>query len=351
MSRKQQNAHWPILLFFLLPIIGIVGKIFPALVKLVANKLLQKIPGYFGEVDKINIELFSGRCFINQFFLNKIHDADIIQFPFFAAQQIDIKINRRKLLKGVVALNVKAYSAEFTFVRANNQEHVEHLHRPLRINIPYCIENFEVLEGIIGYEDSKQNPLRILQATGIHIMGMGLSNIADPDIILPSELYIEGKAYGGIVKGNLKLNVTAPAPTFDLNLEITGVQLHTLNRFFMAYGNFTIHEGNLSLFTEIAANGGKFKGYVKPLINDLAMLGPESNGFWSRLREALIGAVAEIFENHFEEQIASKIPFNGTFKKVDVHIGYAIMETLKNAFISALKPSIDFEININSIKG
>ena len=66
---------------------------------------------------------------------------------------------------------------------------------------------------------------------------------------------------------------------------------------------------------------------------------------------ALVGAVAFVFKNQSEDQFATKIPIEGTFTDPQPNIFYAVWQVLQNAFIQALTPSIDNEINLSSIKG
>ena len=53
--------------------------------------------------------------------------------------------------------------------------------------------------------------------------------------------------------------------------------------------------------------------------------------------------------NQKEDQIASKVRIEGDFKNPQTFTLDAIFEVLRNAFIQALLPSIDHEININSV--
>ena len=99
--------------------------------------------------------------------------------------------------------------------------------------------------------------------------------------------------YEGDFNLHMKLNALADKPTFDLDAELKNTNLVKLNDFLKAYGNFTVNKGEFSLFTEVAASDGKFKGYVKPLIKDLDVLGPEDRGesFFQKAWESIVGAV------------------------------------------------------------
>jgi hypothetical protein len=57
-----------------------------------------------------------------------------------------------------------------------------------------------------------------------------------------------------------------------------------------------------------------------------------------------------IFKNQKEDQVATKVRIEGDFKNPQTFTLDAIFEVLRNAFIQALLPSIDHEININSVR-
>jgi hypothetical protein len=59
--------------------------------------------------------------------------------------------------------------------------------------------------------------------------------------------------------------------------------------------------------------------------------------------------VATILKNPKEKQIATKVPIEGKFDKTTVGVWYAIVDLLRNAFIQALQPSIDYQIDIESV--
>ncbi len=106
------------------------------------------------------------------------------------------------------------------------------------------------------------------------------------------------------------------------------------------------------MYTEIAATQGKFVGYTKPVINDLDVLGKEDRDdkigqkFW----EGIVGAAGVIFKNQKHDQVATKIPLQGTFDKANVDLWYAVLDILRNAFVQALQPAIYWEINIGTVK-
>jgi hypothetical protein len=63
----------------------------------------------------------------------------------------------------------------------------------------------------------------------------------------------------------------------------------------------------------------------------------------------VIDAAAHVLRNPRKKQVATKINVEGSFHHSSTDIMGAVWEVLKNAFIEALLPSVDNEINIGSV--
>lgn len=130
------------------------------------------------------------------------------------------------------------------------------------------------------------------------------------------------------------------------------MELPQLNDFLMAYGKFDVTRGTFGLYSEIAAKEGAFGGYVKPLIKDLKVLGPKERdkNLLESAWEVTVGAIGMVFRNWSEDQVATKVEMKGRLDGPRTNVLHAIVEVLRNAFIQALQPSIDHEINLDSVE-
>jgi len=135
----------------------------------------------------------------------------------------------------------------------------------------------------------------------------------------------------------------------DAKLEKTNMVL--LNDFLRVYANIDVNKGYFGLYTEVAAKDGKFDGYVKPLITDLDIVEwtKEEGSFLQIAYESLVGAAAWLLKNHKKDQLATKVYLSGKLDDPKIKIGKAISIILENAFVAALKPAIDREINLSTI--
>jgi len=138
---------------------------------------------------------------------------------------------------------------------------------------------------------------------------------------------------------------------FDLKAEIKNVNLPMLNDFLKAYGGIDVNKGDFGLYTEFAAKDGKYIGYVKPFIKDLKVLGPQdsSDNILQKAWEVVVGGAAMVLKNQKKQQIATKVHIEGEFGKTTTGVWDAVWELLRNAFIQALMPGIDNQIDLNSV--
>jgi hypothetical protein len=186
----------------------------------------------------------------------------------------------------------------------------------------------------------------------LNVKADNLSNANDSSKVLPAGLVATAEAYDGKMELNVDFNALEKQPTFDLNARVSNVNMVYLNDFFKAYGNFDLKKGNFGLYAEFAAKDGAFNGYVKPVIKDLDIVqwNKEEGNTVQILWETVVGSVAEIFQNQRKDQLATKLPIEGRFDKPNTGLWTAISYVLRNAFVFALRPSIDNTIDIGKVE-
>jgi hypothetical protein len=155
------------------------------------------------------------------------------------------------------------------------------------------------------------------------------------------------------VELDLKLNPMAALPTFEVTAQLTNVNLVDLNDFLKAYGKFDVARGNFALYTSFAAAEGKYDGYAKVFFEDLDVFAWEKERkknilqiFW----QAIGGTIGAVFRNQPKDQLATKIPFSGSYTNNQIDGWTAVGTLLRNAFISALVPKLDQTITVEEVK-
>jgi len=351
-SGGKMRKVWKIVLI-ILAVVVVVRLILPYVVLRYANQALAEMPGYRGQIHDIDLALIRGAYRIDSIYLNKHDSVSGKETKFFGARAIDLSIEWRSLLHGEVVSEIVFEKPYLLFTRDKVEpetlkEDSTDFIELLEDLMPIKVNRFEVINGTISYRDLNTTPKVDVAMTDTYIVATNLRNAYDSSAVLPATIKARATVYEGDLELNLKLNPMARVPTFDLNAELSNTNLVLLNDFFEAYANVDVSRGTLGLYTEIAAAEGKFDGYVKPLLHDLNILGKEDkeDSFFKKMWEGLVGTAGQVVENLKEEQVATKIPFEGDVESPDANVWYTISYVLRNAFIQAIQPSIDNEINL-----
>lgn len=335
----------------------VIRLILPSIVLHYANRTLARMDGYYGHIEDIDISLFRGAYVINEIYIDKIDSASGIQTAFFKSDKIDLSVEWSSVFKGSIVGELIFESPELIFTQEvvglnDLKGDTSDFKTLLKDFMPLKVNRFEVNNGIVRYIDNTSKPKLNILLTDLHMVGFNLTNVTDPEIELPATMTATATVYEGKLNMNMKLNALAEEPNFDLNAELKETNLALLNDFFQAYGKFDVNSGVFGLYTEMAAKEGKFTGYVKPILKNLDVKGPEdrSDSFFSKLWESLVGVTGAVFKNQKEDQFATKVIIEGSFKDPKIKTLEAIWEVLRNAFIQAIIPEIDNEITIESVK-
>ena len=282
----------------------------------------------------------------------------LLPVPFFAAEVIDLSVEWKALFKGGLVGEIEVRRPILNFVKGPTEETSQtkidkEWQDIVNELMPLKLNRFEIVEGEIHYLDYYSSPKVDVFTSNIYILAENLSNVTDSTNLLPSTVTGSAEIYGGKAKLNMKLDALNKTPTFDMNAEMIGLNLVEVNDFLKAYGKFDVQKGSFGVYTEAAAKDGKIIGYTKPIIKDLDVIewkDEKEDPLGQKLLESVIGLGGWIFKNKSEDQVATEIEFEGELKDPAINVWSIIGETLRNAFIEALYPSLEHTININTVK-
>lgn len=336
----------------------VIRLLLPGVVLYYANSSLANMKGYYGHIKDIDLALFRGAYKIGSVYLNKVDSVSAKQTPFFAASVIDLSVEWQALFNGHLVGEVIFENPVIVFTKdkvepGTLKKDSADLIRLLDTFMPLQVNRLKMTNGSIHYIDESTIPLVDISMTNTTLLAENLTNSYDSTTILPAKISATADIYGGGLSLNMRLNPLAEYATFDLNAELKDTNLVALNNLFQAYAKIDVNKGTFGMYAEIAANDGKFIGYVKPLIKDLDILGKEdrSDNIFRQMWEGTVGGLAQVVENNETDKIATKIIFEGSLENPDTNVWYAIATVLRNAFIQAIQPAIDNEINITSVDG
>ena len=352
---NRKRRKW-IIILIIISVFIIIRLTLPGVILSYSNKALSRLNGYHGHIDDIDLSIIRGFSAAKGFYLAKIDSITQKQIPFVSFEKGDFSIEWNSLLRGKIVGEISLQHPVVRFTKdkvepKDIRNDTADFQQILKELIPLKINRFEVQNGKVEYRDSTTSPLVNISIGDIYILARNLANVEDT-ALLPASVLMNADIYGGKFNLNIKLDPLAASPAFDLNMELENAELKELNDFFKAYANIDVNKGTFSLFAEVAGEDRKFVGYVKPLIKDLDIVGPKDrkDNFLNKLWEGIVSVAGAVFENNEEDQIATKIPISGEYTDPSVGVWYAVLTVLRNAFIQALYPSIDFSINAATVE-
>ncbi|RDK86838.1 DUF748 domain-containing protein [Marinirhabdus gelatinilytica] len=352
-SKKKRKAYKkkrytvPIIILLLL----IAARIYlPYWVKDYVNKVLADIPGYYGQVEDIDMALYRGAYVIEGMYLDKV-DADT-KVPFLNFPKTDISVQWAALFDGEIVAEIIMSSPEVIYILedqettpAEGEANIDDWTKALTDLVPLEINHFEVFDGKFAFVELESDPNIDLQIDKIHLNASNLRNVKEKERVLPSPINATGVSIGGgAVKLDGNINLIKKIPDMNMNFSLENANVTALNPFTRHYAGIDFEEGDFSVYSEVAIADGYLKGYIKPLLKDSRMIGKE-DGFLGVLWEGFVGFFKFILKNQGTDTIATRVPVEGDLNNAQAGVWPTIFNIFENAWISAFKGKIDNDID------
>ncbi|HLW33998.1 MAG TPA: hypothetical protein VKX40_17190, partial [Aequorivita sp.] len=160
----------------------------PTLVKNYVNKVLAEIPGYYGQVDDIDIALLRGAYVIKGMYLNK--GTATSNVPFLSFPESDISIEWKSLFHGKIVSEIIMNSPKIIYVFEDQKEeegdaNVDDWTKALTDLVPIDINHFEVHNGTLAFVQLSADPDVDLQINQLELTADNLKNVVEKERILP----------------------------------------------------------------------------------------------------------------------------------------------------------------------
>jgi len=329
----------------------------PVALRAYVNHQLNASQDYSGKAGGIRVHLLRGTYQIRDVHIFK-RNGDI-PAPFFSAQKIDFSLQWSELIHGSLVSRIVMQSPRLNFVAGSTKNRTQtgeenNWRRTLESLAPFKINRLTITNGQIHFQNLYSKPPFNIYAGELSGSATNFTNVRRLPQKLPAGVSIQGKTLGGGgLKFEIHLNPLAATPTFELEGELTNVDLTALNNFLRAYGKFDVEHGQFALFTSFAAADGKYDGYCKVFFKNLDVFQWKKDHKKNTLKlfwEAVVGTISTIFKNQPKDQLAAKIPITGSFEKTDVHVWPTVETLLRNAFIKALIPQLDQPIQVKDVE-
>lgn len=131
---------------------------------------------------------------------------------------------------------------------------------------------------------------------------------------------------------------------FSVMLAIDDTEATRLNDLWRAYGGFDVERGSFAVYSEVGVEGGQLDGYVKTILKDLDVLGPdEQKGLREKLYEGLVGSLATVLRNQPRDQVATEVSLSGPLENPNSNTLEIVLGVVQNAFFKAILPGFKRE--------
>lgn len=322
----------------------------PIVLKYLNNKI-NNIEEYRGNIDDVDIYLFSGRVGVHGLVLETTKQG--FTRPFLSLPETRASIDWKSLLKGRLVAKLELDNPSLNFeIEPGKEDNINP-----EVNWVDEVKNIGVLDlnrltinnGSVTYLDrSGLKPVDI-SIKSINLNALNLSTVENKDKLLPSKLTIDAISDGlGRFNINAEANLLKNVPDFDAEISIKNVDLTEYNDAFKEYSKLELQKGKFELYTEIALKDSGLSGYIKPIFLDLSFISlvEKKEDLITEIRQGTAEIIKNVITNKKKQQIATKIPIEGRINQVDGEVWSSILSLLKNAFIEPLSRNIDQSISI-----
>ncbi|WKN31739.1 DUF748 domain-containing protein [Porifericola rhodea] len=318
------------------------------------NRELNKLEHYSGSIADVDIRLYRGAYKIKGIEINKISNE--VEKPFVSIDTMDLSVQWDALLKGSIVGEILVINPKVNMVVTPTVEDdstseqtgaEEDWTQTVQNLIPLTINRFEIKSGRLSYFDPNVNPEVDIYLHELNLLIENISNVNDSTDKLPSSLKASAVTVGnGEISLDMQMNVLKEMPDLNANFELKNLDLTSLNDFIKAYANFDVHAGTFTTITELQLTDGQLDGYIKPFFDNLDVFSLEEDlkddkGFFGKAWEALVGLGAESLENQPQDQVATRIPIQGSLDKMDPDISKTVWNILRNAFVDAFEKEFE----------
>lgn len=331
----------------------------PYVIKEVLNRKLANLPDYRGSIDDVDLAVFTSKFSVDGLRLDKKRGDP--KLPFLRVERMVVDYRLDELLRGRIVADVDVTEPVMNVMPEATQkrrpkdqikkdEEGQAITQTVKTLLPTKIQHLHIHQGAIRFKDSTATPPVDLKLTQLNVYIANLSNRPASESELSTLGRISARVQNsGQLRANLRINVFAPKPTFDLALELRGLDVRELKDFTRAYAKVDLEKGTAAFYTELQARNGAIRGYFKPILHNVQVLdtkgGDKHDPWYQKAWEGTVEGIKDLFENHeHHDQVATRAPISGRFDQPGVGVLTTVVEVVVNAFIEALTPGLEHSV-------
>lgn len=304
------------------------------------NNILSEIPGYVGNVEDIDIEIFRGGYSINGMSFRKTTSQSKI--PFIKIPRIEISVDWESVSEGKIASKIKLHNPEINWVLEDWKDTSRNTKtenwKKAWTDLAYLdINLIEIHQGKIEFVEFSKNPPINLGVAQLELKAENLQTVIEKERILPSPIFASGitKGQGKFsLEGNM--NLKKKIPEMDLSFSLENADASILNNFTGHYGNFSFQKGKLNIYGEADLTNANFKGYIKPIFVDTALKNNQID-FSEDLWEGFELFFNDLLKHQGTSPLTTKISVETKLDDTEIGPWSAIITSLKKNWIQTFQ--------------
>ena len=325
----------------------------PFIVLRYANRTLEEnIPGYTGHIEDVDLALYRGAYRIDAMVIEKVTN-DLTE-PFLFVPGIDFSVEWKSIFKGAITGEVVVESPEIVFgfgggtAQAQTGEEIDWVTLVTDL-MPITINRFTIRDGTAKLLNAWAEPRVDVEVADVEFDIHNIRNVTEAAEALPSPFVATANfpGYGGSFHMNGDAQLVKLIPDFNYDAQLKNFDLVKANDLVKYYAGLDFEKGTAGIYSELAMSDGRFKGYVKPLLNDVQIFSrdEEDRSVGQYFAELFAEGAQELLENHRKDQIATRIPIEGDLNSPETDVWTAIIAVLRNAYWDAFRPQLDATID------
>ncbi|HEV8609897.1 MAG TPA: DUF748 domain-containing protein [Thermoanaerobaculia bacterium] len=208
------------------------------------------------------------------------------------------------------------------------------------------LDQFHVKNSNLGIVNQVKNPPYRIFVSGANLDVTNLSNHFEQG---PARATLTGRFVGsGAVSARASYRPEKAGPDLDLDVKIEGTQMTALNDVWRAYAKLDVVGGVMSVYSQIRIKNGYITGYVKPIFKDLNIYDPKQDAkkpFFKKLYEGVVEGLGDLLRNKKKDQVATVAQISGPVGNPNSSIWQILGKIIENAFVKAILPGFEQELN------
>lgn len=207
-----------------------------------------------------------------------------------------------------------------------------------RQNVRLHLGRARLRRGTFGYVNrSAEVPYRLF----VDRTTLTASNLSDGFRTGPAHARVRTRLMG---TGDVRVDATMrperqSGPDFDLEVQIAGADLTTLNDLLRSTAKLSLASGAMDFYSQVQVRNRRIEGYAKPLLKDVKVAQTDAS-LLDRAYKGAANAVVGLFQNR-NDQVATRTSLSGPLDDPRASTWEAIVGLVRNAYVKAILPGLE----------